>query len=878
MDYKSGDTSVGGSLVEEHEINCSQSQCSNGSGAHRHSNDISYSHPASPSKILAYDPPLRNTAKTGNDDEDVCGLMYESLITFIAPSPRPLDPPPEISIPDSAPPAPTAPTAPAAPAAPTAPRVSESSATDDIRDDPLSPFTTGSKGEWSKGDIEGDYCNTVVTDANLGKENKREEKKVEKEEGSQAPVRPRMMDNKATKREPSKPFGTLPARGEMQTTPFVRAMADEVRRLFLLQDPSVPEIASGLRGFPWLVKLWAPNFSAKDSSYWATEAVLRYSHCEELCITAAHADEFYRLAVSWGANEIANAVRRKFFDSPHFCSTASSLCNTNRGARYHHLKTLTKNYRLDGRILGHGLSGPVRLVANRETGRAYALKTLILDNVSDEKRLNIKNEVDIYLRLDHPNIVKLLEVYEDYEPFECVHLIMERCTGRELYDRLSDKRKYSEQDAARITKEMLSAIKYLHSLNIAHRDIKLENWLFESPKNDAKLRLIDFGFSKLYNGEPFTLITGTVYYVSPEVIKGAYDLSCDLWSLGVVVYMLLSGRPPFYASTDAQVLSLIEGGRFSLTGKLWDHISFEAKNFVLSLLKTNPLKRLTAASALQHPWILHTDHVMVEPVPIDPLVLSSLRSYAEANTLKRATCSLIAYSLTMDEITDLEQQFKSLDMDNSGEIRFHDFCEILKSHLNLAPEEARVVFFRLRAGERPKSRRFRADNSSPRRVTAHEEDAGKNDNTSSAAPTSRHHEKQDTSMIDEVRIEEDIDDIDDDSEAEDGIDPNETVQFTEFLAGALQARVKLDEQRLHMVFSRLDEDDSGYIDLGNLKSVLGEQYDGTKVEDILSEFGIEGKIHYDQFKASVSDHPVSDHPMRLDTLPQLKVVEAGRAY
>lgn len=654
------------------------------------------------------------------------------------------------------------------------------------------------------------------------------------------------------------------ARTERQSTPFVRAMAEEVRRLFLAQDPSVPEIAVGLRGFPWLVKLWAPNFSAKDSSTWATEAVLRYSHCEELCISTSQADEFYRLALSWGAVEMANAVRSKFFNSPHFCSTASSLCKTNRGGRYHHLKKLSKNYRLDGRILGHGLSGPVRLVAHRETGRAYALKTLILDNVSDEKRLNIKNEVDIYLRLDHPNIVKLLEVYEDHEPFQCVHLIMERCTGRELYDRLSDKKKYSEQDAARITKEMLSAIKYLHSRNIAHRDIKLENWLFESPKADAKLRLIDFGFSKLYNGEPFTLITGTVYYVSPEVIKGAYDLSCDLWSLGVVVYMLLSGRPPFYASTDAQVLSLIEQGRFSLTGRNWDHISFEAKNFVLSLLKTNPSERLTAASALLHPWILHTDHVMVEPVPIDPLVLSSLRSYAEANTLKRTTCSLIAYSLTMDEITDLEQQFKSLDMDNSGEIRFQDFCTILKSHLNLPPEEARVVFSRLRGGERPTSRRrrFQGNKSNSSLLSADErgEEAASsaeggekcvpwNENEPSVEP------REDTIALDE-----------------DGIDPNETVQFTEFLAGALQARVKLDEQRLHMVFSRLDEDDSGYIDLGNLKSVLGEQYDGTKVEDILSEFGVEGKIHYDQFKASVADHP-----MRLDTLKQLKVVEAGRA-
>eukprot|EP00397_Hematodinium_sp_SG-2012_P012328 GEMP01012496.1.p1 GENE.GEMP01012496.1~~GEMP01012496.1.p1 ORF type:complete len:683 (+),score=143.73 GEMP01012496.1:258-2306(+) len=567
----------------------------------------------------------------------------------------------------------------------------------------------------------------------------------------------------------------------------------EIQRLYKTQDASVlEEIACGKRGFRWLVNACAPKFNADGAEPIAVDALLRFIHLAELPEEHSVAEYCLRWAELWEARSFALALvdafpLRKVLTVEIQQNHSQRI---NFSGRYNHLKKIGDQYDVDGRIIGRGLSGPVRLAVHKETGKNYALKTLRLDNVSALQRKAILNEVAIYSSLDHPNIVKLLEIYEGEAPSECVHLVMEYASGRELYDRLMDKKKYSERDAARITKEMLLAIKYLHSRNIAHRDIKLENWLFESPNKDAKLRLIDFGFSKLYDGTPFSAISGTVYYVSPEVIKGSYDLRCDMWSLGIIVYMLLSGRPPFYASSDAAVLRLIEVGRFSLSGPLWEPVSDDAKHFIQSMLKVDPSERLTAADALLHPWISHPEQILVESVPIDPLVLASLRSYAQASTLKRAAWSLIAFSLTMNEIHDLEQQFKSLDKDHSGEIRFSDFCATLETHLHLPKAEAKAVFHRLRNSESREG-------------------------------------------------------LDSDDEG----DPrSNTIQFTEFLAGALQARLQMDEERIRQVFRRLDEDDSGYIDLCNLKSVLGEEYNGTKVEDMLKEFGVEGVIDYEHFK------------------------------
>jgi calcium-dependent protein kinase len=207
------------------------------------------------------------------------------------------------------------------------------------------------------------------------------------------------------------------------------------------------------------------------------------------------------------------------------------------------------------RILGTGISGEVREAINKTTSERVAIKTLSTVNLTPKKFEMLCQECDIYIRMDHPNICKLFEVYEDES---AVHLVMELCSGKELYERLATLRRYTERDAAAVAMQMLEAINYCHAHNVCHRDLKLENWVYASPAADSPLKLIDFGMSKVFNeGVPLTAIHGTVYYVAPEVLTGKYDKACDIWSLGVITYMLLSGSPPFAGQQDYEIIRML---------------------------------------------------------------------------------------------------------------------------------------------------------------------------------------------------------------------------------------------------------------------------------------------------------------------------------
>jgi calcium-dependent protein kinase len=227
---------------------------------------------------------------------------------------------------------------------------------------------------------------------------------------------------------------------------------------------------------------------------------------------------------------------------------------TIRTARIIKNATVYERYEfLFDRILGTGISGEVREAINRTTSERVAIKTLSTVNLTPKKFEMLVQECEIYIRLDHPNICKLFEVYEDDS---AVHLVMELCSGGELYERLAQSRRYTERDAAYVTMQMLEAINYCHAHNVCHRDLKLENWVYANTASDSPLKLIDFGMSKVFNeGVPLTAIHGTVYYVSPEVLTGKYDNACDIWSIGVIVYMLLSGSPPF-AGQDFEIIRM----------------------------------------------------------------------------------------------------------------------------------------------------------------------------------------------------------------------------------------------------------------------------------------------------------------------------------
>ena len=203
-------------------------------------------------------------------------------------------------------------------------------------------------------------------------------------------------------------------------------------------------------------------------------------------------------------------------------------------------------YEIDSKQIGHGAYGSVHLCKHRKTGDVFACKMISLARISSHYLRKLHLEIAIMKEVDHPNIVKLKEVFFGSKT---VYLVMELCEGGELFDHVtqSTRRGFAEPHAAKLMRDMISSVKYLHDHNIVHRDIKLENFLFEKKTPFSSLKLIDFGLSKHYDEhESMRQVVGSAYYTAPEVLMGNYDQRCDIWSLGVIAYMLLCGSPPFH--------------------------------------------------------------------------------------------------------------------------------------------------------------------------------------------------------------------------------------------------------------------------------------------------------------------------------------------
>jgi len=252
--------------------------------------------------------------------------------------------------------------------------------------------------------------------------------------------------------------------------------------------------------------------------------------------------------------------------------------------------------------LGKGAFSVVKLAISKKTGEKVAVKIIDKKAASteqDEKRL--KTEVEILKKVKHPNVVCLKDMFETSEKL-C--LVMELVTGGELFDKIVEKGQYSERDASVIVQKILSAVEYLHSINIAHRDLKPENLLLKAG-NDTEVMLSDFGLSKIVGAESMMeTACGTPYYVAPEVLMSTgYDKEVDLWSVGVITYLLLCGFPPFYGESLPEVFEQIMKAEFDFPDPYWTDISKDAKDLINKLLVVDSKARLTASQALKHPWV-----------------------------------------------------------------------------------------------------------------------------------------------------------------------------------------------------------------------------------------------------------------------------------
>lgn len=268
-------------------------------------------------------------------------------------------------------------------------------------------------------------------------------------------------------------------------------------------------------------------------------------------------------------------------------------------------------------LLGTGAFSEVRLAESKDyAGQLFAVK-IIDKKALKGKEDSLENEIKVLRRfsanqsdgdgkaessrLTHPNIVQLLETYEDKSR---VYLVMELVTGGELFDRIVEKGSYTEKDASDLIRQVLEAVGYMHDQGVVHRDLKPENLLYYSADEDSKIMISDFGLSKMEDSGIMATACGTPGYVAPEVLaQKPYGKAVDVWSIGVISYILLCGYPPFYDENDANLFAQILKGEFEFDSPYWDEISESAKDFIQNLMCVNVDKRYTCKQALAHPWI-----------------------------------------------------------------------------------------------------------------------------------------------------------------------------------------------------------------------------------------------------------------------------------
>ena len=324
--------------------------------------------------------------------------------------------------------------------------------------------------------------------------------------------------------------------------------------------------------------------------------------------------------------------------------------------------------------LGKGGYGKVFQVKNKSTNKLYACKKLSKLNIKNAKKF--QNEIEVLMKMDHPNIVKLYEVFESDNS---LYLIMEECYGGELFDRIlhriNTNNMYTEREACLLMKQIIGAIEYCHNNGIAHRDLKPENLLYlkEGSEEDNPLKIADFGLSQSFNlKKMLTSKVGTSYYVPPEILAGNYTEKCDIWSAGIILYILLSGEPPFNGPNDETIFARIKTYKYEFPEQKWSKISVEAKD-LLSKMLIQEDKRLSASQVLQHPWF---DIIKNEKITFEKLNFGKdnfFKEYKDSNQLKKIVLLYIASKLEENEILDLKNLFKAFDKDENGQIDYKEF-------------------------------------------------------------------------------------------------------------------------------------------------------------------------------------------------------------
>ena len=455
---------------------------------------------------------------------------------------------------------------------------------------------------------------------------------------------------------------------------------------------------------------------------------------------------------------------------------------------------LSKKYKIISTI-GSGAFGKVYKVENIIMKQIRAMKVVKKDSINfqDDKKQFLK-EIEMLMNLDHPNIIKIFEYYVDDLNY---YVIMEFAEGGELYEQINKLKNFKEKHAAIIMQQLLSAVCYMHSKGIVHRDIKPENIMLESKSSeDLSIKLIDFGTSNfIKNNQHLSMKIGTPYYIAPEVLKKSYGYECDIWSLGVILYMLLSGTPPFDGFDDQSILQKVKIGKYSLDGETWEIISNEAKDLINKMLTYSPENRISAEDALKHEWfkkflkfkntnthIPLTKEVMshISAVPFE-----NLRKFNARQKIQRATIAFLVHHLcSSDSVKELRDIFRELDTDNNGTLSYN---EIKQGFLKY---------------------------SGKKKISDNEFN----------------------------KIMSNVD-----------ADKNDAIEYEEFIAATINLEELLTDENLRIAFNSFDKDGSHELSADEIKGALGlieEETGKNVINEIIKEIDLngDGLISFEEFK------------------------------
>jgi len=424
-------------------------------------------------------------------------------------------------------------------------------------------------------------------------------------------------------------------------------------------------------------------------------------------------------------------------------------------------------FSMPGTTSSNNIRGSVSSNDDVQREYTYAMKSIHLKMVDDDSFVEeLKNEIAILKKLDHPHIVKPIETFQWKNQ---IFIVMQVCSGGDLYKRDP----YTEEEAARVCSLILGAVAYLHSNNVAHRDLKYENILYvnESPKSSIKL--IDFGLSKIYGtackktGKHATLTdgVGTIYTMAPEVLRGSYTRQADVWSVGVIAYMLLSSQMPFYGQKRQHIVEQILSGKYDFRGRRWRKITEPAKDFVRDLLVIDPEERLDAERASSCTWLNKRFNATIRGPreKENRQAGNSMTRYAGYTKLKKMAMMVVAHRSTCEEIGILRKVFQkySTGRGSNGQITYEGFCNAWKES-GFPQEDTKSIF-----------------------------DAC-------------------------------------------DLDGSGRIRYTEFLAATIEAQGDISEERLAEAFDRFDKDDTGCIGVDDLAEILGNKFPRKEIQDIIT--------------------------------------------